>query len=387
MIISTLKILFAGDPQAGKKSLIRSLLDVSQGQDYVNGHGRIELKSNNTPNNINIGILVRCINEVLYTSVGAKETTSRIVKGSTMSFGSVRSWHEQLELLACSGERTLFVVVGTKNDLVDKRAVPLETALQLAQSLGVEYFEASSILDPNLQAFEHNILNYYSFIQRDGHIFDTFATIDFNLNIKNQKNNNQNNQNINNNNDSNNNNNNNNNILTVFRSMVIRNNIFDQVRIIHQTLGLMSLRLDSNYFDFWVSNRYYNLIGYRQQFATNCYQPFPSALKFISIGFTNFLQTNTNMDTFLKVTSHIDFNSLSYRYRTKIIDRISIIDNDDTELTTDDLQDAIKFAKVATNKDQIVNYLNDLINPPKQTKSTTSFLTKLFGSKLNNNNN
>ena len=58
------------------------------------------------------------------------------------SFDSVKQWLSEIDRYAC--EDTNRLIVGTKTDLADKRAVDTATALEFAKSVGVPLVECSS---------------------------------------------------------------------------------------------------------------------------------------------------------------------------------------------------------------------------------------------------
>jgi len=58
------------------------------------------------------------------------------------SFESVRQWHK--ETLDYAGRSTIVIVIGNKVDLVDKREVDTEEALELVRELDCTYVETSA---------------------------------------------------------------------------------------------------------------------------------------------------------------------------------------------------------------------------------------------------
>lgn len=65
------------------------------------------------------------------------------------SFVNVRSWLSQLQTHAYCEDPTI-VLIGNKSDLEDRRVVEQSSARQLAETLGIKYFETSALTGENV---------------------------------------------------------------------------------------------------------------------------------------------------------------------------------------------------------------------------------------------
>ncbi|EGG22042.1 hypothetical protein DFA_01931 [Cavenderia fasciculata] len=171
---------------------------------------------------------------------------------------------------------TQIIVVGTKQDLIQERAVSTLETERYIQSLKqlhpkTEYFE-TSINDPRRDKFEQITLEYFTNLyhillksQQDLIMFIEPSYINLDYYTRNNNIVNSNNNNNNNNNNCNNNNNgmNPNLLIGILKSKYLASMIFKHVSEIHSMLGLMTthISLNINNIDFLIDNRYFNLVN------------------------------------------------------------------------------------------------------------------------------
>ncbi|KAL4483916.1 hypothetical protein ABPG72_013922 [Tetrahymena utriculariae] len=123
--LSKYKLVFLGDQGVGKTSIInRFMFDTFDGKDHVNNS------------------YFKCSNLSIINKV---------------SFDNVAKWIEDVR--AERGHDVIICLVGSKNDLVDKRLVQTTDGQLKAKELDVKFFEVSALSGQNVQQLFRSIAN------------------------------------------------------------------------------------------------------------------------------------------------------------------------------------------------------------------------------------
>lgn len=103
------------------------------------------------------------------------------------SFNSVQDWVTQIKTYSCDNAQV--ILVGNKCDMEDERVITTERGKQLADQLGVQFFETSAKENINIKVKEKKIdLTNVSEklkkkLQRNRYIFSRIFKINFPLNF------------------------------------------------------------------------------------------------------------------------------------------------------------------------------------------------------------
>ncbi len=75
---------------------------------------------------------------------------------------STHTQHRSSTIKDMSWENAQVVLVGNKSDLTESRVITKEQGMELAQSLGIEYFEASAKEDINVKQTFETLVDFIS---------------------------------------------------------------------------------------------------------------------------------------------------------------------------------------------------------------------------------
>eukprot|EP01080_Neovahlkampfia_damariscottae_P001363 gene1363-11985_t len=156
-----LKCLLVGDTQVGKSSMLLQYSDQKFSQNTISTIG-LDLKLKNTQiNGKTVRIQIwdtagqerfRAIASTYYRGSHCVFIVFDITSEST--FKSVRHWYDEVKKNI--PEKSKIILVGNKCDLEHKRMVDKEEAEELAEELGIQYFETSATDYMNISEFFDN---------------------------------------------------------------------------------------------------------------------------------------------------------------------------------------------------------------------------------------
>lgn len=153
----TLKIILIGDSGVGKTSLIyRYIQDIFNVNLLTTIKVDFQVKEINIDSNI-VKLQVwdtagqerfRSINAAYYRGADGVLIVFDVTKES--SFANVQSWLNDFK--EHSNKHSSIILIGNKIDLTDHRRVSIEQAQNLADEIGIRYFEASAMNGENVDA-------------------------------------------------------------------------------------------------------------------------------------------------------------------------------------------------------------------------------------------
>ena len=150
----TIKILILGDTTVGKTNILTMYMEKIFNQKYMTTAG-IDLKTTSIElNNRKIRIQLwdtcgqeryKSITKNLFLKVQGILAVYDITNRN--SFSNLKNW---VKLVKSDGNHPKMLIIGNKTDLIDKREVPKEEAIEYAKEEKIEYIETSSKTGENI---------------------------------------------------------------------------------------------------------------------------------------------------------------------------------------------------------------------------------------------